>query len=140
MALYAGPRNPPTWPRRVSRTIDDHWGLRRDFEQSPRELGWLATGDFQLAVDIRRRRFLEFYRHILPRVDVFVVPHHGSATSFDRATLKDLGNLSAGIAAAGPNGYGHPHTDVINAVRRAGAFFQQVSDEERSLARVEAID
>jgi hypothetical protein len=137
MALYAGPLHTPTWPERVARTIEDHWGLRRDFERLPRELGWLATGDFQLAVDIRRHRFLDFYRAILPRVDVFVVPHHGAATSFDRITLKDLSNLSVGIAAAGPNGYGHPHIDVIDAVRRAGASFQQVSNDERSLASIE---
>jgi hypothetical protein len=124
MALYAGPSQAAHgWqgvrfgPRR-----------RRRFWSHADEAGWLGTGDMHLDVAVRRRRFLDFYRPVLDRVNVFGLPHHGSRYNFDQALLPSMPNLAQAAASAGPNSYGHPSKWVKDSIESTGRDFVKVSD------------
>ena len=95
------------------------------------EVGWLSSGDADLSTPRRRGAFLKFYHSVLTGVGVFILPHHGSAGSFDTSLLAGMPALRIGIAAAGPNGYGHPHAQVRDAVNKA-CLFIQVDEREPS--------
>jgi hypothetical protein len=79
--------------------------------------GWLSTGDADLSVSSRRRAFHHFYNDYLDQISVLVVSHHGSSTSWHDDILEGMSSLSVGCAAAGRNGYGHPHRAVIDSFR-----------------------
>lgn len=53
------------------------------------------------------------------RPDVLLVPHHGSGTTDLRWLTATVGPLA--ILSYGPNTYGHPHPDVLEALELAGA-------------------
>lgn len=129
MSLYAGPQTA-------------HWHL----DCSPRgqrhhcclfhgayEAGWLLTGDMHLDVAVRRKRFLDFYRPVLNRVNVFGLPHHGSRHNFNQNLLGEMPNLTQAVAASGPNTYGHPSSWVKDCVESTGCEFVKVSDRGRSV-------
>jgi hypothetical protein len=98
---------------------------------APIEVGWLSTGDSNLAVAKRRAALLRHYRPLLGRVGILVLPHHGAFGSFHLDLLRAIPNLGIGIAAAGPNVYGHPHQRVQAEVT-AYCQFHQVSDSSSS--------
>jgi competence protein ComEC len=54
-----------------------------------------------------------------PRVDVLLVPHHGSSTS-DPDWLRAVAPSQA-LISVGPNGYGHPSPAILAALRNSGA-------------------
>lgn len=81
-----------------------------------------------LDVAVRRRRFLDFYRPVLDRVNVFGLPHHGSRYNFDQALLPSMPNLAQAAASAGPNSYGHPSKWVKDSIESTGRDFVKVSD------------
>ena len=54
------------------------------------------------------------------RADVLVVPHHGSRTSSSMAWLQNLIPMWALVSAGRFNGYGHPHTDVVERYQALG--------------------
>jgi beta-lactamase superfamily II metal-dependent hydrolase len=53
----------------------------------------------------------------IPDVDVLKVPHQGSRTSSSKEFL-ERANAEVGIITVGENDYGHPHTDVVNRLKR----------------------
>lgn len=125
LALYAGPsdssawssecRSPPGWWRGTGGVV-----------------GWLETGDMHLDVGRRRNAMLRHYQYVLNQVNVFALPHHGSHRNFHQSLPAMLPNLTQCVAAAGPNGYGHPNLEVRELVQSAGIEFVHVTDRGQS--------
>ncbi|KJH80348.1 hypothetical protein [Stutzerimonas stutzeri] len=113
MSLYAGPQASPVITS--IRLPFSHWRKGALPLQSA-EIGWLMTGDADLASDGRLDALLDYYHHLRERVSVLVLPHHGSELSFHPWLLHGFSNLSACIVAAGRNQYGHPHYGVYKHV------------------------
>lgn len=135
MSLYAGPATDAGRWREAVTLGARHYHLRR----GARTAGWLATGDAKLSGKGRRGGFGKFYAGVLDKVVVLVAPHHGAANSWESAILIGMTRLSVGCAAAGPNGYGHPHKAVSDDIdAHPGAVFWQVSDDPFSILRLEA--
>jgi hypothetical protein len=127
MALYAGPVRADGWHANyVPRP--NRW---TPFAFSG-EVGWLGTGDMHLDVRIRRQGFLHHYDRLLPRVNVFGLPHHGSWLNYDLTLPNALPNACQFVAAAGPNSYDHPSTLVKKSVRAEGRQFVHVSNKDKS--------
>jgi hypothetical protein len=126
MTLYSGPLNNSgarVWvtPQRLR----NHWWEHHS--------GWMLTGDAHLNVPQRRTRFLKYYRQFMPFISVFMLPHHGSIHNHSSEVLDAMPELRIGYAAAGPNGYGHPHSDVSDDVDgRPSARFHKVGRKARS--------
>jgi competence protein ComEC len=57
-----------------------------------------------------------------PSAFVLKVPHHGSRTSSGEALLARAAPRLAVVSAGAHNPFGHPHPDVIERYRRAGAL------------------
>ena len=57
----------------------------------------------------------------LPRVDLLLVPHHGSATSSSRALVSMTQPAFAVIGAGWDSHFGHPHPAVVERYRSTGA-------------------
>ena len=57
----------------------------------------------------------------LPRVDLLLVPHHGSATSSSQALVGMTQPAFAVIGAGWDSRFGHPHPAVVERYRSAGA-------------------
>jgi hypothetical protein len=130
MSLYAGPVNADGWSNRVSHHNSWRWSR----EEPP---GWLTTGDADLSGRRRRDAFRQFYGDYLDKVAVLVVPHHGAHPSWHGDVLKGLTRLKVGCAAAGANGYGHPHSSVIDDVNgHPGASFWQVGEATASALKL----
>jgi beta-lactamase superfamily II metal-dependent hydrolase len=128
MALYAGPVLGSDWSGYcVSNPKLWH---SCNFQDG---VGWLGTGDMHLDVKIRRTNFLNHYKHLLPRVNVFGLPHHGSRHNYDLNLPDAMVNASQFVAATGPNPYDHPSTLVKESVRSKGRQFVKVSNKDRSV-------
>jgi hypothetical protein len=132
MSLYAGPSNAPghgDWLGQVKGGRGNDTVLQS--YKGPHGLGWVATGDAQLSGSRRQKAFLGAYRRYLGHVGVLVTPHHGAAASFDPRVLTSMPLLMAGVAAVGPNGYGHPNDSVRDAVNaHPQAQFVRVCEDE----------
>jgi competence protein ComEC len=76
----------------------------------------LLTGDIESAVENHLVR-----TGALERVDVVVVPHHGSRTSSGRAFVKALEPAVAIVSAGHGNRWGFPKEEVVTRWREAGA-------------------
>lgn len=127
MALYAGPLKEVGAEVRIGpdRSHFSHWQNGGG--------GWILTGDAHLDRRRRRERFLQFYRRFAPLVNVLMLPHHGSIHNHSDLVLYAMPNLAVGYAAAGPNGYGHPHPSVRDAVEGLGrSAFLQVSHKPKT--------
>lgn len=91
----------------------------------------MLTGDAHLDGLRRRQRFLSFYQRFTRLTKVLMLPHHGSIHNHSDEVLIAMPALSVGFAAAGPNSYGHPHTEVRQAVQaHPSAFFHQVDEKQ----------
>ena len=123
MALYAGPRDFTQWQGNCLQ--GDGW---RHHYVRGYAVGWLGTGDMHLNGVRRRNAMISHYRGVLDQVNVFGLPHHGSHRNFHASLPGAMQNMTQCVAAAGPNGYGHPHKQVIDAVHSAGRQFVQVND------------
>lgn len=122
MALYTGPIRADGWV--------EHQILhsRARFHGAYfSEVGWLGTGDMHLDVKVRRTSFLRHYDRLLPRVNVFGLPHHGSYLNFDSSLPSVVPSASQFVAASGPNSYDHPSKLVKRAVRYSGRKFVHVN-------------
>jgi hypothetical protein len=128
MANYAGPSAFLNW-----KSICSSGPFNARHPHIYNAVGWLGTGDMHLDVGIRRKAMLGHYRQLLDQVNVFALPHHGSRRNFHPSLLASMPNMTQALAAAGPNGYGHPHTDVIESVQSASRYFVQVSDTGRTV-------
>ena len=129
MALYAGPTISPNWRGHCSSAPPGSWY----HHPMGGAAGWLGTGDMHLDVGVRRKAFLRHYRELLDQVNVFGLPHHGSHRNFHPSVPGEMRALTQCVAAAGPNGYGHPNPDVIDIVHSARRQFIQVDDTGRSV-------
>lgn len=56
----------------------------------------------------------------LPRAAVLKAAHHGSRNGTDKNTLREVSPEIIIISYAAGNSYGHPHKEVVSAVREAG--------------------
>lgn len=133
MSLYAGPEKqiPNSWTSWNNPSEHHFWHAQSS------EIGWLATGDAYLASNVRRSALLTHYKRYLAQVGTFIVPHHGASTYFHRDLVDAFPSLRLGVAAAGRNGYGHPHKEVRDAVRRRCPFLR-VGENPASALRVQA--
>ena len=80
-----------------------------------------GAGSVLIAGDVEREAqadLLAGWRDAL-RVDVLVVPHHGSRSS-DVDFLRATGAHTAVISAGRDNRHGHPHRDIVEALEEAG--------------------
>jgi hypothetical protein len=127
MALYAGPVQAAALSG-----PHVHRSPRWHPQQFRGEVGWLGTGDMHLDVQVRRKRFLSHYDALLPRVNVFGLPHHGSRLNYDHTLPHAMPNACQFVAAAGPNNYDHPSTSVKQSVRTAGRQFVRVNEKARA--------
>lgn len=110
MTLYSGP-----W--KLERVPISRFTIRHHDRWSHEHGGWMLTGDAHLDRQRRRQRFLQFYRRLMPLINVLMLPHHGSIHNHSDLVLDCIPELMIGYAAVGPNSYGHPHRSVCNAVR-----------------------
>ena len=62
-------------------------------------------------------------RLALPRIDVLKVSHHGSR---DDGLERLLGRIdpSVSVVSVGPNSYGHPDPQTVEALRETGSVFR----------------
>jgi hypothetical protein len=127
MALYAGPRDSGPWAGECLH----HPGWWHHHRHG-HVVGWLGTGDMHLNGTHRRKAMLNHYQAVLDQVNVFALPHHGSHRNFHASLPGTMPNMIQCVAAAGPNGYGHPSDVVKQSVQSAGREFVQVSDKGRS--------
>lgn len=127
MALYAGPRDSKPWRGECLHHFEWRYFRHRY------AVGWLGTGDMHLDGARRRKRMLDHYREVLDQVNVFGLPHHGSHHNFHVSLPSTMQRMIQCVAAAGPNGYGHPHEMVKDIVRSAGRQFVHVSDSGQSV-------
>jgi hypothetical protein len=130
MSLYAGPAHMSAKGLEVR-----HDDLR--LLTSNEAAGWLSTGDAHLGGRKRRDALLNYYDRFNRRIGGFVVPHHGAAEYFHTDLTHAFPNLRFVVAAAGKNGYGHPHEIVMNAFGGGRPFFT-VGEEERSKVELSA--
>lgn len=131
MALYAGPTDSASWGGEYLHP--NGWWRH---ESAP-AVGWLGTGDMHLNTARRRQAMIKHYDGVLDQVNVFGLPHHGSYRNFHTSLLSAMPNMTQCVAAAGPNGYGHPSDGVRQVVQSSGHEFVQVSDKGRSVLQWE---
>ncbi len=82
----------------------------------------LLTGDIEAPAERRLVR-----EHMLPRVEVVTVPHHGSRTSSTGSFIAALGPSIAIVSAGHGNRWGFPKDDVVGRWRHAGADVLQTA-------------
>lgn len=75
----------------------------------------LVTGDMGDTVEARLVKY-----HRLPRCEVLVVGHHGSAGSSSETLLKVIRPQTA-LISVGENTYGHPHAAALDRLAAIGA-------------------
>ncbi|WP_110926931.1 DNA internalization-related competence protein ComEC/Rec2 [Bacillus massiliglaciei] len=78
-------------------------------------ISWLFTGD---AGTDTEREMLQSFPQL--KADVLKVGHHGSKTSTSEELLQQLQPQAAIISAGKGNRYGHPHSEVTEALERSG--------------------
>jgi len=71
------------------------------------------------------------------RADVLKVAHHGSRTSTTDAFLARVRPRLAVVSVGAGNSYGHPNTDVLDRLRRAGAEVLRTDAEGAIVARTD---
>ncbi|MCC8179222.1 MAG: MBL fold metallo-hydrolase [Cloacibacillus sp.] len=76
------------------------------------DISFLITGDMER----EERRTLE----PLPQAVVLKAAHHGSRNGTDRKMLRDVSPEIIILSYARGNSYGHPHKEVVKAIREAG--------------------
>jgi len=130
MCLYAGPER--IKPKSCG-LESGRWGTG-----SVAPAGWLSTGDFHLGRVGRRRALLDYYQRFTSTVGTVVVPHHGAADYFHSDLVNSFTKVRVGIAAAGKNGYGHPHKTVKKAVKQHHRIFSKVSSAKWSRVVMDA--
>lgn len=91
----------------------------------------LLTGDIEASAERRLVR-----DHVLPRVDVVTVPHHGSRTSSTGPLIAALGPSIAIVSAGHGNRWGFPKDDVVGRWRHAGADVLQTAASGAITVRV----
>ncbi len=111
MALYSGPRVASV--------------------NEPRGIAWMGLGDMPLQQKRRRDRFQRFFKHVLPQVSTFLLPHHGSDANYWPGMIPGSPEITW-VAAYGANGYGHPGARVVATAARREVDFRRVDDAPHS--------
>lgn len=91
----------------------------------------LLTGDIEASAERRLVR-----EHVLPRVEVVTVPHHGSRTSSTGSFVAALSPSIAIVSAGHGNRWGFPKEDVVGRWRHAGADVLQTAESGAIAVRV----
>lgn len=127
MSLYSGPIRPFGAPWHVDATHSYPFGFR-----SADRPGWVATGDAPLRAKSRMREWLSFYGPYLQACSCLVLPHHGSARSFNSALLTET-SIDVFIApAAESGGYQHPSPIVRKHIASHGRQLVHVTEHAHS--------
>jgi competence protein ComEC len=79
-----------------------------------------AGGAMLLTGDIERAAEISLIKSSL-RADVLLVPHHGSRTSSTREFIQAVSPRCAVLPNGYRNRFGHPHPEVLERYRAAGA-------------------
>lgn len=141
LSLYAGPHPSYKRDRIISRTDEnDLWPLivsRHQLVGTPgsslknRGGAWLCTGDADLNIRETRTQWLRRYKQLIQRVEVFVLPHHGSNNSIHDEVIDRLRGVVM-VACAATGRAAHPHPLLIGRLRAAGRSVWQVSEDPES--------
>ena len=78
------------------------------------DISLMFTGDAESKVE---KQLLNKYDTSVLDADILKVPHHGSSSSSSKAFLEAVSPKYGVISCAIDNGYGHPHTEVIELLR-----------------------
>lgn len=89
----------------------------------------LLAGDIEAAVE---------HRLVLSRVDVLLVPHHGSATSSTSDFVAATRPRFAVVGAGFENRFGHPNPTVLERYRDTGAHILSTADSGELIWRSDA--
>ncbi|WP_052131657.1 S-layer homology domain-containing protein [Planococcus sp. CAU13] len=84
------------------------------FVLSHGEIDYLMTGD--AGVEVEDLLIEEYWLD----AEVLKVGHHGSNTSTSQAFVNEVKPLAA-VISVGTNSYGHPHSEVVSRLTKAGA-------------------
>ena len=139
LSLYSGPHPACNREKSIRTTEGDYW----PFSAQPHWVvlhssaldnhggAWLCTGDADLNLKETRSQWLRRYQQLIPRVDVFVLPHHGSNNSLHDEVIASLsGKVMLACAATGRAK--HPHPLLMGRLRTAGGSVWQVSEDPES--------
>lgn len=63
----------------------------------------------------------------LPKPDLLLVPHHGSATTDQKWLERTVGEMA--VISVGPNNYGHPDPQIVATLEQAGVAPQLTMNE-----------
>ena len=141
MSLYSGP-HPSSEDEMEIRRSDWNfpWSasalrhqllVSRSRSRKNRGGAWLCTGDADLNVLETRSQWLRRYNNLIPRVEVFVLPHHGSNNSIHDEVIDHLrGVVMLACAATGRSK--HPHPLLLGRLGAAGSGVWQVSEDPES--------
>jgi len=141
MSLYAGPHSSSEEEMEIRRS---DWSfpwtaiaarhqllVSRNHYRKVRGGAWLCTGDADLNVLETRSQWLRRYRYLIPRVEVFVLPHHGSNNSIHDEVIDHLKDVVM-LACAATGRSKHPHPLLLGRLGAAGSGVWQVSEDPES--------
>jgi competence protein ComEC len=74
----------------------------------------------------------------MPRADVLKIAHHGSRTSSSQAFLAAVAPTIAVISCGSPNPYGHPHPNVLRALRQRGTRIYRTDADGNVTVRIDS--
>lgn len=146
LSLYAGP-NPSFRGKKIIRRTDENYFW--PFKASPHHLviphggslesrggAWLCTGDADLNIKETRTQWLRRYKQLIQRVEVFVLPHHGSNNNIHDEVIGCLRGVTM-VACAATGRAKHPHPHLMGRLRTAGSSVWQVSENPESTYAME---
>ena len=85
----------------------------------------LLTGDASKSVEIS---LVEKWGDLIANIDVLKAGHHGSKTSSSDLFLELVNPKFVVISAGEGNSHGHPHEEVITAIKRQGSEIYETKD------------
>ena len=140
LSLYAGPLIEPPFFRTELQLGHGFWSQQawsRSGSSASSSWGWISTGDADLSGVRRRDAFKRTYARYIPHVSVLLAPHHGSRHNWHDDILTGMTGLRIGLAAAGPNSYGHPHREVRDGFSAHGVRLRKIGKKRCLLQRTQ---
>lgn len=89
-----------------------------------KNFGYMFTGDISLNVEktiIVLDYFINHYENKKEKIQIFVVPHHGSKYNWTEKIIQNFKESIFIVCAGINNKYGHPHILVCNSIDIAGS-------------------
>lgn len=147
MCLYSGPVGPANATIGVpveERSWSHRHGRQRHHFYGPGKLAdmpisWLGTGDARLDQLKRRSAFESFYRSYLPRVETFMLPHHGSKHNLKAAFLQAHPQRTWVAAYGKHNTYHHPDKHLMAVADAYGDVVHVTEKEATSFTETFAV-